>query len=105
MTGKSCTKSGPGLTNCGARSESCCRSDIVTGGPFYRTYTTDGGGATGEADPATVSTFRLDTYDVTLGRYRQFVSVWDGGAGYTPPAGSGKHTNLNDGKGLASMRQ
>ena len=28
----------------------------------------------GEADPATVSGFRLDKYDVTVGRFRQFVS-------------------------------
>ena len=101
------------MTNCGAGSESCCTSLEVTGGTFYRTYddinVLDGGfmlaadgGPTGEADPATVSTFRLDKYLVTVGRFRQFVGAWNGGAGYTPPAGSGKHTYLNGGQGLAN---
>jgi len=58
------------------------------------------GGPTGEADPATVSTFRLDKYLVTVGRFRQFVSAWKGGAGYMPAAGSGKHTHVNNGRGL-----
>jgi formylglycine-generating enzyme required for sulfatase activity len=88
------------MTNCGASSESCCTSLEVTGANgFYRTYTNSGTGPTGEADPADVSTFELDKYEVTVGRFRQFVSAWN--AGYTPPAGSGKHTHLNGGKGLA----
>jgi formylglycine-generating enzyme required for sulfatase activity len=72
----------------------------VTGGTFYRTDTNDGSGPTGEADPATVSSFRLDKYDVTVGRFRQFVSAWN--AGWSPTAGSGKHTHLNGGLGLAN---
>jgi sulfatase modifying factor 1 len=39
---------------------------------------------------------------VTVGRFRQFVSAWNNGAGYTPPAGSGKHTHVNGGQGLAN---
>jgi len=62
---------------CGAAGESCCTSPEVTGGTFYRTYTNDGSGPTAEADPATVSSFRLDKYDVTVGRFRQFVSAWE----------------------------
>jgi len=58
------------------------------------------GGATGTSDPATVSSFRLDKYLVTVGRFRQFVNAWNEGAGYTPAAGSGKHTHLNGGAGL-----
>ena len=73
----------------------------VPGGTFYRTYTNDGGGATGLADPATVSSFRLDKYDVTVGRFRQFVNAWKNGAVFTPAAGSGKHAHLNGGRGLA----
>jgi formylglycine-generating enzyme required for sulfatase activity len=52
------------------------------------------------ADPATVSGYRLDKYDVTVGRFRQFVAAWNGGSGWTPPAGSGKHTHLGGGQGL-----
>jgi formylglycine-generating enzyme required for sulfatase activity len=74
----------------------------IPGGTFFRTYTNGGAGPTAEADPATVSGFRLDKYDVTVGRFRQFVSAWHDGAGYTPPAGSGKHTHLNGGQGLSA---
>jgi formylglycine-generating enzyme required for sulfatase activity len=72
----------------------------VTGGTYYRTYTNSGTGPTSEADPASVSGFRLDKYEVTVGRFRQFVNAWTGG--WVPPAGSGKHTHLNSGQGLAS---
>jgi sulfatase modifying factor 1 len=111
---RSCAPGGPGMTNCGAGgsgSESCCTSLEVEGGTYYRTYdlAADGGvslaadgGPTGEADPATVSSFRLDKYDVTVGRFRQFVAAWNGGAGYFPAAGSGKHTYLNGGQGLSN---
>jgi formylglycine-generating enzyme len=97
----SCQASGPGLTDCGGTGESCCTSIKVPGGSFNRTFTNDSSGAKDLADPATISDFRLDKYLVTVGRYRQFVNKWDGGSGYTPPAGSGKHTHLNGGKGLA----
>jgi formylglycine-generating enzyme required for sulfatase activity len=73
----------------------------VTGGTFYRTYDPVGT-PTSEADPASLSGFRLDKYLVTVGRFRQFVSAWNNGNGYTPPAGAGKHTHLNGGEGLNS---
>ncbi len=107
----SCAPGGPGMTNCGACLESCCTSLEVEGGTYFRTYDlTDAGlpapppdgGPTGEADPASVSDFRLDKYLVTVGRFRQFVTAWDGGAGYVPPVGSGKHVQLNSGQGLAN---
>jgi sulfatase modifying factor 1 len=104
-SGTSCEGlSGPGLNECGASSESCCTSLEVAGGTYYRTYTNSGTGATGLADPATISGFRLDKYLVTVGRFRRFVSAWNAGASYVPPAvpaaGSGKHTHLNGGSGL-----
>jgi formylglycine-generating enzyme len=110
----SCAPGGPGMSTCpaGTGSESCCTSLPVTGGTYDRTYDPSGsdggvplaadGGPTGEADPATISSLRLDKYLVTVGRFRQFVSAWNGGAGYTPPAGSGIHTYLNGGQGLAN---
>jgi formylglycine-generating enzyme required for sulfatase activity len=52
------------------------------------------------ADPATVTSFDLDKYDVTVGRFRQFVNAWNGG--WRPLASSGKHTYLNAGQGLAN---
>jgi hypothetical protein len=112
----SCAPGGSGMTNCGAASECCCTSLQVSGGTFYRAYDKvnpnyDGGfqlspdgGASGELDSATVSTFRLDKYLVTVGRFRQFVNAWSGGAGYLPPAGSGKHTYLNGGRESSMQR-
>jgi formylglycine-generating enzyme required for sulfatase activity len=67
---------------------------------FYRTFSNTGGGATGELDPATISSFRLDKYDVTVGRFRQFVNAWNDG--WRPAAASGKHSHLNGGEGLAN---
>jgi len=103
-TAPSCAAGGAGRTTCGPGSDDCCTSLEVTGGTFYRSYTNDGTGPTGEANPATVSTFLLDKYDVTVGRFREFrdaVLPPDGGVGWTPPPGSGKHTHLNGGLGLA----
>ncbi len=105
-TGASCLPGGPGLSNCGANAESCCTSTDVPGGTFYRTYTNSGDGGKGESDPATVSGFRLDKYLVTVGRFRQFVNAVlpsDGGTGWVPPAGSGKHTHLSSGQGLVDV--
>jgi sulfatase modifying factor 1 len=96
----SCISSIAGTTNCGASVESCCASLEVAGGTFDRVYTNTGNGATGLANPATVSGFRLDKYDVTVGRFRQFAGAWS--VGYRPAPGSGKHTHLNDGHGLAN---
>ncbi len=95
-----------GTTDCGpggSGTESCCASLEVTGGTTYaRTYDpTVDGGASLLSDPATVSTFRLDKYLVTVGRFRQFVNAWYGG--YSPAAGSGKHVHLNGGKGLVDV--
>jgi len=76
--------------NCGTSNESCCTSPLVTGGSFKRDNDAN--------YPATVSTFRLDKYEVTVGRFRKFVSAVVGG--WTPAAGAGKHTHLNGGAGL-----
>jgi sulfatase modifying factor 1 len=97
----SCQSGGPGVTDCGPNAESCCKSIEVPGGTFYRTYMNDGGGAEDTTDPATISDFRLDKYLVTVGRFRRFVAAWASGAGYIPPEGSGRHTHLSGGQGLA----
>jgi formylglycine-generating enzyme required for sulfatase activity len=97
-TPPSCAPAGPGTSDCGSTHESCCISLDVTGDTFNRTYRNSGSGPTGLADPATVSSFRLDKYLVTVGRYRQFAAAWTGG--WMPTAGAGKHTYLAGG-GLA----
>ena len=98
--GASCEVSADGTTNCGASGESCCASLDVPGGTFFRTYTNDGTGAIGQADPAWASGFRLDKYLVTVGRFRQFVAATL--AGWVPSAGSGRHIHLNGGQGLVN---
>jgi formylglycine-generating enzyme len=99
----SCASGTAGMNDCGAsHHESCCASDEVSGGTFYRTYVNMGTGPTGTSDPAMISTFRLDRYEVTVGRFRQFRNAWNNGEGYVPPPGSGKHSYLNGGQGLAN---
>jgi formylglycine-generating enzyme required for sulfatase activity len=100
--------SGPGVASCGTGHESCCASLLVTGGSYGRTYDPADGGAGVDAgsDPATVSDFKLDKYDVTVGRFRQFVKAvlaGDGGAGWRPSAGAGKHAHLGGGLGLLDV--
>jgi hypothetical protein len=59
------------------------------------------GAAPTNATVASGSEFRPKKYLVTVGRDRKFVVAWAGGLGCTPPIGSGKHTHLNGGRGLA----
>jgi formylglycine-generating enzyme required for sulfatase activity len=69
----------------------------VPGGSFLRSY--DGDVYAEKTYPATVSDFRLDRFEVTVGRFRPFVDAVI--AGWLPPAGSGKHAHLNQGFGIA----
>jgi formylglycine-generating enzyme required for sulfatase activity len=64
----------------------------VTGGTYNR--------SNDATYPATVGDFRLDKYEVTVGRFRKFVDAVV--AGWRPAAGSGKHAYLNSGNGLAN---
>jgi sulfatase modifying factor 1 len=100
MAPPSCEGGGDGVTRCGPMGESCCTSAEVSGGTYLRTYASSGGISAGSADPAVVSGFRLDRYEVTVGRFRAFVNAWNGGAGWLPADGSGKHAHLNGGRGL-----
>ena len=44
--------------------------------------------------PATVSAFQLDTYEVTVGRFRAFVEAGRGTQANPPAPGSGAHANI-----------
>jgi cysteine-rich repeat protein len=85
--GQSCT----GLpATCGPYgNESCCASLLVPGGTFYRSY--DGVDFTDQGFPATVSSFALDRYEVTVGRFRAFVQAGQGTKASPPAAGAGAH--------------
>jgi formylglycine-generating enzyme required for sulfatase activity len=89
----SCQTSGAGLTDCSSSPQSCCTSPTVPGGTFYRSY--DGVTYTNQSNPATVSDFRLDKYEITVGRFRKFVAAGQGTQGSAPAAGSGANPNLS----------
>ncbi len=81
------------IGKCGiSSSENCCTSPLVAGGTFDRKNDLH--------HVETVDGFRLDKYEVTVGRFRKFVNATL--AGWTPPSEAGKHEHLNDGKGLAN---
>jgi formylglycine-generating enzyme required for sulfatase activity len=64
------------LPMCGAKSnDDCCASDPVDGGMFARSY--DGVTYIDNGNPATVSAYRLDRYEVTVGRFRTFLLQYD----------------------------
>src|SRR6185369_7828876 len=73
---------------CGSSNhQDCCHRATVSGGPFLRSY--DGVGFTDGRYAATVSTFELDTFEVTVGRFRAFVQAGFGTQANPPAAGSG----------------
>ena len=85
-----CTRSCAGLPQtCGYNGNAdCCTSPQIPGGSFYRDY--DGQTYTSQAYPASVSDFRFDTYDITVGRFRKFVAAY---SQTMIPAGAGKNTH------------
>lgn len=76
---------------CGAGgNDSCCNSPEVIGGTYFRSYTVAGDGISGDKSaPATISTFRLDKYEVTVARFRQFVVANQGTQQQPPAPGTG----------------
>src|SRR4051812_22712479 len=78
----------------------CCESLVVTGGTVLRSYDVATDGMYPDMSyPATVSSFRLDKYEVTVGRFRAFVAAGQGTQANPPLAGAGART-LN---GMASQ--
>lgn len=70
----SCTGDEGAGMDCGAGSnDDCCASPLVPGGTFNRSQ--DGANDPSTVAPATVSTLRLDAYEVTVGRFRAFVEA------------------------------
>jgi len=87
--------------NCGGGGMAldCCTSSVVggnavgatnAGDTFFRGYDVAGDGVYGSvAYPATVSDFRLDTYLVSVGRFRTFVNAGYGTQVHPPNPGDG----------------
>ena len=75
--------------------QSCCGAQPVPGGMFFRSYDMAIDGLfPNMTNPAMVSSFSLDTYEVTVGRFRQFVEAGFGTQASPPIAGTGGHPNL-----------
>jgi formylglycine-generating enzyme required for sulfatase activity len=71
----------------------CCNSPVVTGGTFLRSYDVGTDNAhSDQTHPAMVSDFRLDKYEVTVGRFRAFVSAHLGTQTNPPLAAAGART-------------
>lgn len=76
----SCSNPAPGSSSdCGSsKSADCCANTLIPGGAFNRDNN--------PMFPASVSDFRLDTYEITVGRFRTFVNTGTGkGTQSDPP--------------------
>ncbi len=74
---------------------SCCGSSVVPAGTYDREFDVGTDHMfTNNAFPATISDFRLDTYDVSVGRFRQFVNAGMGTQQNPPVGGTGAHTAI-----------
>ncbi len=82
--------------NCGPDGNAdCCESPLVPGGTYFRDYDVGSDGMFSDmTHPATVSDFRLDKYEVSVGRFRQFVDAGGGTAANAPPVGAGGDPNV-----------
>lgn len=81
-SGVSCT----GLAATCGGSNDCCAANLVQGDTFNR--------SNDPTYPATVSDFKLDVYEVTVGRFRKFVEAGLGTQASPPAAGAGVHPKI-----------
>jgi len=81
---------------CGvAGNDNCCNSPVVSGGRYFRSYDVVNDSLSGDMNsPATISSFRLDKYEVTVGRLRAFVADGQGTQAKHPATGAGAHVNI-----------
>jgi formylglycine-generating enzyme required for sulfatase activity len=84
-----------GLASTCRGTESCCTSPMVPRGTYYRSFDLAADSESGTSGfPATVSDFRLDKFEVTVGRFRKFIDAGMGIATNPPTDGSGQHANI-----------
>ena len=75
----------------------CSTASPIPGGMFYRSYDVAADGMYPDKSyPATVSSFVLDKYLVTVGRFRAFVDAGMGTQSTAPTAGAGVHAQIPD---------
>lgn len=89
LTAPSCSSGGIGAgRDCGdSGRDDCCSAPLVPGGDFKRLF--DGVDFKDGSYPATVSAFRLERYEITVGRFRAFIEALRRGEG--PDLGGGRH--------------
>ncbi len=88
-------------STCGSAYENCCQTELVqgtdSGSIFYRSYDVANDMMFVDAShPAHISTFMLDRYEVTVGRFRAFIGAGMGTQRNPPMPRSGIHPNLED---------
>lgn len=83
---------------CGAQNVSCCESVTLPGGTFQMGRALSGGDAFDVPNveelpehPVQIDRFRLDRFEVTVGRFREFAETWNGSV---IPAGAGAHPRI-----------
>jgi|GEM_PF-1606501 len=83
-------------TGCGpSGTENCCDSPIVSGGTFDRSYDVAADHAyPTNTYPATINDFRLDKFEVTVGRFRKLVATGMGTRLKPPATGSGENPSV-----------
>jgi cysteine-rich repeat protein len=85
-----CNRSCAGMTSSECAGGSCCSSPLVEGGTFEQWGT-----LSEESYESTVSSFRLDKYEVTVARFRQFMAArpaWN--AAGNPKLGAGANPHI-----------
>jgi formylglycine-generating enzyme required for sulfatase activity len=82
---------------CGSNgNDDCCNSPAIAAGSYDRSYDVAGDTHSGDTSaPATISAFRLDKYEVTVGRFRAFVAAGMGTQASPPPPGAGSHPTIS----------
>ena len=101
VLGQSCN----GMNGTECQGKSCCENILVPGGTFPMGRSTSGSdaypsGSSSEIPEhnATVASFALDTYEVTVGRFRKFVQTYNG----TPPPDGAAENPMKAGTGWQS---
>lgn len=89
-----CDTGTPGTgSDCGAGSKlDCCGKSAIPGGTFSRSY--DKVNYTDDKYVATLAPFDLDTFEVTVGRFREFVQASLGTQQNPPKKGDGAHIGI-----------
>jgi formylglycine-generating enzyme required for sulfatase activity len=67
--------------------ENCCATPLVPQGSYNRSNDAN--------YPATVSDFRLDRFETTVGRFRAFLNSYDAAPGSKPKTGDGAHPAIS----------